>query len=71
MKAVDVLARRTRLAFLDSEAAKAAAPRVVKIMGRGNTGHHKVLLAVLLLHLHVIGVSVCATAVTCCCLTGR
>lgn len=33
LKAVDVLARRTRLAFLDMEAAKAAAPRVVKLMG--------------------------------------
>jgi glycerol-3-phosphate dehydrogenase len=30
--AMDVLARRTRLAFLDSEAAKAALPRVVELM---------------------------------------
>ncbi len=29
---VDVLARRTRLAFLDNEAARAAVPTVVKIM---------------------------------------
>lgn len=32
MKAVDVLARRTRLAFIDSKAASDAAPRVVEIM---------------------------------------
>lgn len=30
---MDVLARRTRLAFLDSEAARQALPRVVKLMG--------------------------------------
>jgi C-terminal domain of alpha-glycerophosphate oxidase len=32
VKAVDVLARRTRLAFVDATAAAAAAPRVVEIM---------------------------------------
>lgn len=32
LKAVDVLARRTRLAFIDSKAAHGAAPRVVEIM---------------------------------------
>jgi hypothetical protein len=33
VKPMDVLARRTRLAFLDSEAARASLPRVVKLMG--------------------------------------
>lgn len=33
LKPMDVLARRTRLAFLDTEAARAALPRVVKLMG--------------------------------------
>jgi len=33
VKAVDVIARRTRLAYVDSEAAKAVTPRVVEIMG--------------------------------------
>lgn len=33
LKAVDVLARRTRLAFIDSKAALEAAPRVIAIMG--------------------------------------
>lgn len=32
MKAVDVLARRTRLAYIDSKAALDAAPRVIEIM---------------------------------------
>lgn len=32
LKAVDVLARRTRLAFIDSKAALEAAPRVIEIM---------------------------------------
>ena len=31
--AVDVLARRTRLAFLDADVARAAAPEVVALMG--------------------------------------
>jgi glycerol-3-phosphate dehydrogenase len=34
LKATDVLARRTRLAYLDSEAARSAAPRVIQIMGK-------------------------------------
>jgi len=34
IKAVDVLARRTRLAFIDANAARQAAPRVVEIMGK-------------------------------------
>ena len=33
LKPMDILARRTRLAFLDTEAARAAVPRVVKLMG--------------------------------------
>lgn len=33
LSVVDVLARRTRLAFLDSEAAVAVVPRVVQLMG--------------------------------------
>ena len=33
MSAVDVLARRTRLAFVDMDKATAAVPRVVEIMG--------------------------------------
>lgn len=32
LKAVDVLARRTRLAYIDSKAALDAAPRVIEIM---------------------------------------
>ncbi|CAN0506097.1 unnamed protein product, partial [Ectocarpus sp. 8 AP-2014] len=32
LKAVDVLARRTRLAYIDSKAALEAAPRVIEIM---------------------------------------
>ena len=39
--AVDVLARRTRLAFLDVKAALASLPRVLDIMQREKGGHQR------------------------------